>query len=120
MSREFILSLLAELDARDLAALAAVCRFFEYTIGELTRRLWTDTFAMWDLEWLNVKFMLSQTESVISGIFSNRLLLRIPPAIVRTSVRLLDIFVWKHACMAVQRYLLLSSRYRFVSFCYRK
>jgi hypothetical protein len=71
---ELYVEVIDHLNVRELAALAGTCRFFNRECSIALHRYMVEVFSSIGLSWVSVRFMLTHTDGLISGLFINHML----------------------------------------------
>ncbi|KAF8205236.1 hypothetical protein K438DRAFT_1757223 [Mycena galopus ATCC 62051] len=108
---EDVLILLPSLvNIRDLLMLGRTCRFFHRQCTVELSRLMATLFASWRLSWISVRFMLAQTNAVLSGFFVYQLLFL--GSYCSVDAEVLDIYTTMgQSASCVGRYLEVAGKY---------
>ncbi|KAJ7745432.1 hypothetical protein DFH07DRAFT_963322 [Mycena maculata] len=107
---EIFLELLVHMDIRTLTAMAATCKIFYARVQELIHGFFSQQFASWDLSSDSVRFLLDQTEGLLSGFAANQLIFpsrQFHPV----PVEFLDFFIPAVALRAVMRYFMVATQF---------
>ncbi|KAJ7731579.1 hypothetical protein DFH07DRAFT_781238 [Mycena maculata] len=73
-SPSIFLEFLVHMDIRTLTAMAATCKLYYARVQELIHGSFSQQFASWDLSSDSARFLLDQTETLLSGFAANQLI----------------------------------------------
>ncbi|KAF8193077.1 hypothetical protein K438DRAFT_1969561 [Mycena galopus ATCC 62051] len=93
LPHELRLTVLELLNLRDLQAMAATCRFIRSLCDRVLEKFMEQVFRPYNLSWQNVRFMLTVTGSVVSGLFAFHLAFLHLHKDVLSRCRRMDIYV---------------------------
>ncbi|KAJ7444403.1 hypothetical protein B0H11DRAFT_1931143 [Mycena galericulata] len=101
--KELQSEMLANFDLESLTSTAATCTELHTTSNHIMEGHLTRCFSLWDLNWLSIRFMLVQTESLVAGLWAHHLLF--PNRVCRLKkTDILEFFVRSQAERGVIRY----------------
>ncbi|KAJ7508082.1 hypothetical protein B0H11DRAFT_1902389 [Mycena galericulata] len=101
--KELQSEMLANFDLESLTSTAATCTELHTTSNHIIEGHLTRCFSLWDLNWLSIRFMLVQTESLVAGLWAHHLLF--PNRVCRLKkTDILEFFVRSQAERGVIRY----------------
>lgn len=94
-----------------LANLSATCKELHQRINDGIELHMCLCFAQWGLSWMSVRFLLVRTDSLVSGLWTSRLLFigNLPAA---SRGGLLELFVKSEATRGVLRYFEMRTSWR--------